>query len=132
MVFPRMPLPEKLAFLKSLTSRLKGVLYSQSILVSYGHSFVIWRPMLLGNLRFIYIGRLGRIMAVFLRRHGQILSPEPSLEVLGPRWIGFGDTAKCLHTLYKPRLERFVRTVSLDLTSASKQMRPTMALLMVQ
>ena len=36
-----MPLPEKLAFLKSLTYRLKSVLYSRSILPSFGHGSVI-------------------------------------------------------------------------------------------
>lgn len=65
-----MPLPEKLAFLKSLTYRLKSVLYSRSIFASFRHGSVIGRPMLLGNPRFIYIGRLGRVMAMFFTRYG--------------------------------------------------------------
>lgn len=55
--FLRMPLPGKMDYMKSLTYRLKGVLYYRHIFASFGNGSVIYKPMMIGNPRYIHIGK---------------------------------------------------------------------------
>jgi acetyltransferase-like isoleucine patch superfamily enzyme len=54
--FLRSPLSEKIYYLRSLGYRLKSALYYRYVFASFGSGSVIYKPMLIGNPRFIHIG----------------------------------------------------------------------------
>jgi len=54
--FLKAPLAAKMDYIKHLIARLKGVLYYRQIFASFGSNSVIYKPMLIGNPRFIHIG----------------------------------------------------------------------------
>jgi acetyltransferase-like isoleucine patch superfamily enzyme len=55
--FVRDPLPEKLNILRRAFYRLKGILYYRNVFASFGTGSVMFKPLFLGNPRFIHIGR---------------------------------------------------------------------------
>jgi hypothetical protein len=54
--FLRVPLAAKMDYIRHLTARLKGALYYRHIFASFGNGSVIYKPMSIGNPRFIHIG----------------------------------------------------------------------------
>ncbi len=74
------PLPDKLNTLRVAYYRLKGILYYRHVFGSFGSGSVLYKPMMLGNPRFMHIG-MDVVIRQGVRLEAILFDPEKPPEL---------------------------------------------------